>query len=132
MGFIEVAEKMNVLVVDDDEGVRSSLSGFIESERHTYRTAKNGIEALKMLENELADLIITDISMPKMTGIELAKDIRAAYSQEDIKIVLSSGHQPTDSELRVIADIDIDDVIQKPFDISRLRQHLNPSQVEIS
>ena len=115
---------MKVLVVDDDEGARSSLSGFIKSERHTCRTAKSGIEALKILGNYRPDLIIADISMPKMTGVELARYIRAEYSKENVKIILVSGSRPTERELQVMADIGIDDIIKKPMNVSKLRQHL--------
>ena len=116
--------EMKVLVVDDDESARSSLCGFIQSERHKCRTAKNGKEALKMLGNYRPDLIIADISMPKMTGIELARYIRAEYSGENVKILLISDHHPTEREVQVMADIGIDDIIKKPMNVSKLRQHL--------
>ena len=115
---------MNVLVVDDDEGVRSSLSGFIESERHTCRTAKNGMEALEMLKNYQPDFIITDISMPKMTGIELIRHIRTKYTDRNTKIVLASGRQPSKTELQLIAEIGVSEVIKKPINPLKIREHL--------
>ena len=123
---------MKILVVDDDESARSSLSGFIQSECHSCRTARNGMEALEISRMYQPDLIIADISMPKMTGIELARSIRAEYSKENVKIILVSGDHPTERELQVMADIGIDDLIRKPIDVSKLREHLNQKQVEMS
>ena len=121
---------MNVLVIDDDEGDRHSLSVFNVSENHNCRTANNGIEALKAMGNDQADLIIADISMPKMNGIDLARYIRAEYSSRDVKIILVSGHQPTERELQTIAGIGIDYIIKKPINVSKIRDYLNPSQAE--
>ena len=122
MNLTKVIE-MNVLVVDDDEGIRNSLSGFIESERHTCRIAKNGMEALEMLENYQPDLIIVDISMPKMTGIELIRHIRTKYRGKNTRIVLMSGRQPSETELQIIAQTG-SEVIKKPINPLIIKEYL--------
>ena len=119
---------MNVLVVDDDDGVRDSLCEFIESEQHTCRTAKNGMEALEVLREYRPDLIIADISMPKMTGIELIRYIRTDYMDRNIKIVLASGRQPSERELQIIAAMGVSEVIKKPINAVKLRVHLESRQ----
>ena len=115
---------MNVLVVDDDEGVRDSLCEFIESEDHVCETAKNGLEALEILRNYQPELIIADISMPEMTGIELSRHLRTKYMDRTTKIILVSGRQPTKVELKIIAEIGIVEVIKKPINALKIRAHL--------
>ena len=77
-----------------------------------------------MLRNYRPDLVIADISMPKMTGIELARHIRTKYRDRNTKIILVSGRQPSKTELQIIAEIGVDEVIKKPIDPLRIRECL--------
>ncbi|MGQ9618706.1 MAG: response regulator [Candidatus Aminicenantia bacterium] len=69
-------KKEKILIVDDEEGVRELLSDFLKTEGYICRTARDGKEALNMFKNNGFDLIISDIRMPEMGGIELLKNIR--------------------------------------------------------
>jgi CheY-like chemotaxis protein len=119
---------MNVLIVDDDDGVRDSLGGFLESEGHTFRIAKDGMEALTILKNDQPDLIIADISMPKMTGIELTRHIRTEYRDRTTEILLVSGHQPSKRELRSMAEMGVSEFLKKPINAQKLNEYLRSKQ----
>jgi two-component system cell cycle response regulator len=64
-----------ILVVDDEEGIRSSLKEFLEENQFDVFTAENGQEALVTIENEKIDLVMTDLLMPRMDGIALTRTI---------------------------------------------------------
>ena len=66
----------NLLIVDDEQSYRQLLSLVFESEGHSVRTAMNGREALEILQQQFAELIISDVRMPDMDGITAVKEIR--------------------------------------------------------
>lgn len=78
-----------ILVVEDDNLVRSMLQQMLEREGHVVMVAGDGTEAIKTLNKEAIDLMVTDLIMPEMEGIEL---IRSLYKQETKpKIIAISG-----------------------------------------
>jgi len=82
--------KARILVVDDVDTIARVYARFLEREGYEVRIAFNGEEALEIWERFKPDLIISDIRMPKMSGFELAKAIRA--KKTDQKIVLMTGY----------------------------------------
>jgi FixJ family two-component response regulator len=90
-------KKKSVLVVDDEESIRVSLKGMIEKENYQVETADNGSIALNKLETHRYDLILTDIKMVGISGIELLQTIKEKYS--DLIIVLMTGHASIDSAI---------------------------------
>jgi DNA-binding NtrC family response regulator len=72
-------KKAEILIVDDEEEIRNSLSRHFEFEGYNTETAANGEEALKALEKKRFEVVITDIMMPAMNGVELLKQIRKDY-----------------------------------------------------
>lgn len=86
-----------ILVVEDDSLVRSMLQQMLEREEHDVAVASDGAEALKALNKEQFELIVTDLIMPNMEGIEF---IRSLYKQENKpKIIAISGGSPLLSPL---------------------------------
>ncbi len=84
---------LDVLIVDDEQLMRDGLKNIIPWEEHGFHiplTAENGIEALELMKREKPDLIITDIRMPFLSGIELLKII--TQQSPDIYTVILSGH----------------------------------------
>lgn len=84
---------LNVLIVDDEPGIREGLRTLIDWDRYEFSvqdTAENGVEALEKLKNGRYDLIITDIRMPELDGLELIKRINA--QDPAIKILILSGY----------------------------------------
>ncbi|MGE3467412.1 MAG: response regulator [Pyrinomonadaceae bacterium] len=80
-----------ILVVDDSPTVRKLISGKLEKSGHVVVCASDGVEALERLETELPDLVLLDITMPRMDGYEVCKQIRANPDAKDLPVVMISG-----------------------------------------
>lgn len=82
-------KQKNILIVDDIKDVRESLALILEDEGYNTTHASNGLEAVKVLADSQIDIMITDILMPEMDGLELAT--RARNQFPELKIILISG-----------------------------------------
>jgi DNA-binding NtrC family response regulator len=108
----------NLLIVDDEQSYRQLLTLVFEGDGHSIRTAKNGREALAILQAEPADVIITDVKMPDMNGIELLRAARE--NSPDVGVVLMTAFATVDTA-REAFKLGADDFIQKPFDVEELK-----------
>jgi PAS domain S-box-containing protein len=108
-------QNLVVLAVDDDALVLMNTVAMLEDLGHTALEARSGKEALQMLGQRQVDLVITDQSMPNMTGLQLAEAIRATWP--GTRIILASGY----SELPPQADLVVPRM-SKPFDQRTLSQ----------
>ncbi|MCY7374881.1 MAG: response regulator, partial [Pyrinomonadaceae bacterium] len=108
----------NLLIVDDEQSYRQLLTLVFEGDGHHIRTARNGREALAMLEAEPAEVVITDVRMPDMDGIELLRHAREFLP--DIGVVLMTAFATVDTA-REAFKLGADDFIQKPFDVEELK-----------
>jgi two-component system, NtrC family, response regulator PilR len=108
----------NLLIVDDEQSYRQLLSLVFEGDGHTIRTAMNGRQALELLQIEPADIIISDVRMPDMNGIELLRNARELYP--DIGMVLMTAFASVE-DAREAFKLGADDFIQKPFDVEELK-----------
>ena len=116
---------MSIALVDDEESILKTVSLALESEGYAVDTFKNGIEALKSLENKKYDLGLFDIKMPKMDGNELLEKIRTSkntYLNSMPIIFLTSKDQEQDEiiGLRMGAA----DYIKKPFSQKLLNERI--------
>jgi len=104
---------LNILVVDDDRNTRMFLEAVLKTANYTVLLAKNGIEALSVLETSHVDLIVLDIMMPGMDGYEFTRTLRE--SDNNIPILMVSAKQmPEDKHKGFLAGTD--DYITKPID----------------
>ncbi|MEP7077106.1 MAG: sigma-54 dependent transcriptional regulator [Acidobacteriota bacterium] len=108
----------NILIVDDEQSYRQLLSLVFESDGHTIRTAANGLEALKLLRDSPADVVISDVRMPDMDGIEMLRAIRETLP--DLGIVFMTAFASVEAA-REAFKLGADDFIQKPFDVEELK-----------
>jgi two-component system, NtrC family, nitrogen regulation response regulator NtrX len=108
-----------ILIIEDEQAIRNVLSNIIREEDSTYEVelAENGIEGLEKLSKETYDLVLCDIKMPKMDGIELLD--KAIEMQPDITMVMISGHGDIDTAVDCIKKGAFD-YISKPPDLNRL------------
>jgi CheY-like chemotaxis protein len=72
---------MRILVVDDERAIRFSLAELLEAEGHEVREAEHAPAALAMLEDDPADLVLSDLSMPAMDGMQLLEEVRARHPE---------------------------------------------------
>jgi two-component system response regulator PilR (NtrC family) len=103
----------NLLIVDDEQSMRQLLTLVFERVGHRVRVAENGRRALELLRAEAADLILSDIKMPDMGGIEL---LRAAREMLPNVAVIMMTAFATVETAREAFKLGADDFIQKPFD----------------
>jgi signal transduction histidine kinase/CheY-like chemotaxis protein len=82
--------RRRVIVADDDEVNRSLVSQYLESLGFDVKRATNGLEALQLFRSEPTDLIVTDLVMPVVDGIELAQTVRNSYNEKRIPIIAIS------------------------------------------
>jgi DNA-binding response OmpR family regulator len=122
-------EKYNVLVVDDENEIRDAIEIYLKNENIRVLKAKDGIDALMLLEEEDIHLILMDIMMPRMDGIKATFKIRE--SKNIPIIILSAKSEDTDKILGL--NVGADDYITKPFNPmelvarvkSQLRRYMN-------
>ncbi len=107
----------NILVIDDEKSIRSTLQEVLEYENHKVSLATNGPEGLEMLEKNDFDVILCDIKMPKMDGIEVLE--KSAEISPDIPVIMISGHGNIDTAVEAIKK-GAYDFIEKPLDLNRL------------
>ena len=108
----------NILIVDDEQSYRQLLNLVFQGDGHNIRTAMNGRDALRQLEAESADVIITDVKMPDMDGIELLRAVREFLP--DVGVILMTAFATVDTA-REAFKLGADDFIQKPFDVEELK-----------
>jgi two-component system, NtrC family, response regulator PilR len=108
----------NILIVDDEQSYRQLLSLVFQEEGHELRTAMNGRQALVELQKEPANVIVSDVKMPDMDGIELLRAVRETLP--DIGVILMTAFASVDTA-REAFKLGADDFIQKPFDVEELK-----------
>jgi two-component system nitrogen regulation response regulator NtrX len=109
--------KPRVLVVDDERPIRDSLALILEGERYAVTTAPSAEEALQKLELERADLVILDVRLPGMNGLDALREIRARDEQTDV--IMISGHA-TLSDAVEATRLGAFDFLQKPLNRDRV------------
>ncbi|HEX8354491.1 MAG TPA: sigma-54 dependent transcriptional regulator, partial [Pyrinomonadaceae bacterium] len=108
----------NLLIVDDEPGMRQLLSHVFGRAGHAVRAAENGSKALELLRQEPADLIVSDVKMPDMNGIELLRRLREFLP--DAGVVMMTAFATVETA-REAFKLGADDFIQKPFDVDELK-----------
>lgn len=101
----------HILVVDDDKNTRMYFSAVLENNGYTVSTAKNGEDALDVMDKEHIDLVVLDIMMPKMDGYEFTKTLRAGDNNLPI-LMVSAKQLPIDKNKGFAAGTD--DYMTKP------------------
>ncbi len=107
-----------ILVVDDDKNIRSTVSMALKSLDYFVHTAFDGKDAMLQLTGDKYDMIITDLKMPGMNGMELLEQAIAKYPE--IRIVLISAHGTVDNAVEAMK-LGAVDFLQKPFTPKELR-----------
>jgi DNA-binding NtrC family response regulator len=112
-----MAEESKILVIDDERPIRNALKDIFEYEKFIVSEAPDGIEGLELLKKGTYDLVLCDIKMPKMDGIDVLDKILEI--QPDIPVIMISGHADIDTAVGAIKK-GAYDFISKPLDLNRL------------
>lgn len=108
-----------ILVVDDDEVMRNALKRILESEDYKVVLAEDAMELSKVLENTYLDLILLDVNLPWVDGIELCQLIKSHHGLKAVPVILISGRKsPEDIERGFSAGCN--DFLMKPFDLDQM------------
>lgn len=105
-----------ILIIDDETSIRRTLREILEYEKYTVEDASSGMDALNILQNLEFDVILCDIKMPQMDGIET---LEAIHQQYDTPVVMISGHGTIETAVEAIKK-GAYDYISKPPDLNRL------------
>lgn len=108
----------NILIIDDEELITKSLIKLLRSQGYAASIALDGTEAMRKIKSEDFDLIICDVRMPGIDGIETIKQIRSYLEKSDKKSipeVLITGYADAEKYESAI-DLEVTDYLYKPFD----------------
>ena len=111
-----MTEHRRILVVDDEAQITRVLRTSLSSHGYEIRVANDGVTALEIMKDWRPDLVITDLSMPNMDGLELCRRLRA---RSDIPIVILSVRGEEKTKVQAL-DAGADDYVTKPFGIEEL------------
>ncbi|GFO60272.1 sigma-54-dependent Fis family transcriptional regulator [Geomonas silvestris] len=106
-----------ILIVDDEEGIRSSLAGILEDEGYRTVCAADGFEALALCKRELPGLVLLDIWMPRMDGLETLKQLKEQHP--DLNVIMMSGHGTIETAVKS-TKLGAYDFIEKPLSLEKV------------
>ena len=106
-----------ILVIDDERSIRNTLKDILEYEKHETLLAENGIEGLTYIKTDKVDVVLCDIKMQEMDGIEVLEQIMKI--SPDTPVIMISGHGNIDTAVEAIKKGAFD-FIEKPLDLNRL------------
>jgi two-component system nitrogen regulation response regulator NtrX len=106
-----------ILIVDDEESIRQSLTGALKDEGYRVAVANSGGEALEFLKSERPDAVLLDIWMPEMDGIETLKRIKTDWP--DLIVLMMSGHGNIETAVKA-TKLGAFDFIEKPLSLERI------------
>ncbi len=106
-----------ILVVDDEESIRNALQGILEDEGYGVILANDGVDALALLQRELPDLVLLDIWMPRLDGLETLGRMKALYPE--LAVVMISGHGTIETAVKS-TKLGAFDFIEKPLSLEKV------------
>lgn len=113
--------KSRILVVDDEESIREFLEIMLKKEGYEVTTAEDGLKAKEMLQKRSFDMVISDLQMPNMTGLELLKFVKDSYPDTVFMLITAFGTTETAVEAMKMGAYDY---VTKPFKIDEVRLNI--------
>jgi DNA-binding response OmpR family regulator len=109
---------VRIMIIEDDEEMRSLMKDFFEEEGFETDSVSNGVDALRMLSKDHFDLVITDIRMPGLTGLDILPRIRSLKPETPIIVMTAYG---SDDVRRRSLERGATTYLEKPIHLSKLR-----------
>jgi DNA-binding response OmpR family regulator len=113
-----------ILVVDDDPYILMSLEFLMKKEGYDVKVARNGTEALDIINNEIPKLILLDIMMPDVDGYAICRHVKSTKKLKDIKVVFLSA-KSRETDIQKGYDLGASLYITKPFSTRELMKKVN-------
>jgi len=110
-------EKIKILLVDDEKEFVETLSERIRMREHDSDVALNGEQALKKMDDDLPDVVVLDLKMPGMDGMEVLRRIRKAYPKVQVIMLTGHGSEKDEEEAKKLGAFEY---LQKPVEIDTL------------
>lgn len=127
---MSTALQLRFLVVDDNEDIRDVFCRLVERAGHLASTAGDGQEAVGILENDAFDVMLLDLTMPRMNGVDVVRWLRARPDvAPDMKIVVISAW--AGEHRAVLQELGIDTVMQKPLRIQQLTDLITQTLLDL-
>ena len=121
-------ESMKILVVDDEAPIREMIKkGLSQMGGYSVEVAQNGKEAIEKLEKDIFDLVLTDVKMPEMDGLELLKNIKG--TRPEMMVILMTAYGSIETAVEAMR-IGANDYITKPINFDDLLIHISKVQKE--
>jgi two-component system response regulator (stage 0 sporulation protein F) len=115
-----MARSKKIMVVDDEAGIRRLLFDVLSSEGFTVSLAKDGQDSLNQMKNHRFDLLITDINMPRLDGIELLKKMKRAGRKE--RVIIMTGRSSVDHKRLGKEILPVFTKLHKPFHMNKFKE----------
>ncbi len=113
--------RKRILIVDDEKNIVSSLTGILKDEGYEVAETGDGVEALELIQTDPPDLVLLDIWLPGMDGIEVLKTVKAYHPE--IAVLIMSGHGTIETAVKA-TKLGAQDFIEKPFSLDRITQSI--------
>ncbi len=117
---VPMGRALDILVVDDEAAIISFLTRFLTSRGHAVVGASDGMHALRIAEQFAFDVVVCDLHMPEMDGVELIRRMRMLPSCAGTRYVLSSGDGPGSPMMGKAEALGVDGLLAKPYTIDQL------------
>lgn len=114
-------KKKKILIIEDDTILRENMCAFLNEEGYQVMAAEDGLTGVKMVMSQIPDMILCDITMPGMDGLELFKTIQQLKTTSAIPLIFITAKAEKE-DIRIGMQLGADDYITKPFDLNELRQ----------
>ena len=120
---VPTVQRQVALAVDDSLSARRSLAQFVQDAGLEVRTARDGLEAVEMIKKKRPDIILADLEMPRMNGLELAAHLRANQATRDLRVIMITSRS-TDKHRREAEAMGVNAYLTKPFVEDELLGHI--------
>ena len=112
-----------ILIADDEKDIRSVLRTRLEFEGYTVLEAVDGLEAVRMAQEEAPDLIVLDVMMPHLDGVEVCNRLRASFTTRHIPVIMVTARAGKDDKISGL-EKGANDYVTKPFEMGELLQRV--------
>ena len=121
-------DKPAILIVEDDRSIRNMIAVTLEAEGYTFYTAENGREALLASTSRQPDIVLLDLGLPDLDGVDVIQKIR---SWSEMPIIIISARSDDKDKVEAL-DAGADDYITKPFSVEELLARVGGEEVHLT